>query len=147
MKILLFALVSLSFPFGFAIAEEPDYPKAKVNFEDYKNLVAEVEDHRAERLIDLNTFLKMSIYCNNNFEGNQQDFASKIALPMTPKVTPTTQFAAQTKPRMMALNVPTYLNLYGYGYHKVYELYELVNVDDPRITFEGSILVGKEIPE
>jgi hypothetical protein len=39
---------------------------------------------------------------------------------------------------MMALNVPTYINLYGYGYHNVYELDELVNVKDPRVKFEGT---------
>ncbi len=189
MKILFVTLVSFIFCFVSAAAEEADYPIAKVSFEDYKNLVEKVEAHRADRLIDLDTFLKMSkkdgviildtrskfrfdrihvkgavhlnfsdftqanlaqlipspdttilIYCNNNFEGNQRDFATKIVLPIVPKVTPTTQFAAQAKPRMMALNVPTYLNLYGYGYHNVYELHELVNVEDPRIAFEGSII-------
>jgi hypothetical protein len=45
---------------------------------------------------------------------------------------------------MMALNIPTYVNLYGYGYHNVYELNELVNVNDPRITFEGSIVEQTE---
>jgi hypothetical protein len=41
---------------------------------------------------------------------------------------------------MLALNIPTYVNLYGYGYRNVYELDELVKVDDPRVTFEGSIV-------
>ena len=44
---------------------------------------------------------------------------------------------------MMALNIPTYINLYGYGYRNVYELDELVNVKDPRIHFEGSIVPKK----
>jgi hypothetical protein len=57
-----------------------------------------------------------------------------------PRVTPATQFAAQAKPLMMALNIPTYVNLYGYGYRNIYELHELVDVKDPRIAFEGSIL-------
>jgi rhodanese-related sulfurtransferase len=152
--------------------------------------VAEVEVHRAGRLVDLDAFLRMSkepgavildtrstfrferihlkgarhlsfpeftqdnlkkviptfetavlIYCNNNFEGNQVDFASKVAMPMaSPRVTPSRQFAAQEKPLMMALNIPTYVNLYGYGYRNVYELHELVDVNDPRIAFEGSIV-------
>ncbi|MBT8378578.1 MAG: hypothetical protein KJN64_05065, partial [Ignavibacteria bacterium] len=42
------------------IAQENSYPKAKVSFDDFKNLVAEVETHREKRLIDLDTFLKMS---------------------------------------------------------------------------------------
>ncbi|HEY6205503.1 MAG TPA: rhodanese-like domain-containing protein [Chthoniobacterales bacterium] len=177
-------------------AQDTKYPKAKVSFDDYKGLVAEVETHRASRLIDLNTFLKMSkedgviifdsrsdfrfdrihlkdakhlaftdftqdnlkkaipnpdtkilIYCNNNFDGNQTDFASKIARPR-PKADKTvvTQFAVQAKPLMMALNIPTYVNLYGYGYRNVYELNELVKVNDPRITFEGTIVEQKSAP-
>jgi len=77
------------------------------------------------------------IYCNNNFEGNQVDFTSKVFVPPTVVAT---QFAEQEKPLMMALNIPTYINLYGYGYKNVFELNELVDVDDPRISFEGSIL-------
>lgn len=172
------------------VAEGPTYPKAKVSFEDFKGLVAEVEAHRASRLIDLHTFLKMSqepsviildsrsafrferihlkgakhlaftdftqdnlkkvipsfattilIYCNNNFDGNEVDFASKVAVPRPKPAGPTSaQFAAQEKPLMMALNIPTYINLYGYGYRNVYELHELVNVSDPRIAFEGSLI-------
>ena len=176
------------------LAQDNSYPKAKLSFDDYKNLVAEVEPHRAERLIDLDTFLKMSnepgvvildsrstfryerihlkgakhlsftdftqnnlaevipsfettilIYCNNNFEGNQTDFASKVAMPVNPAgEIITAQFNSQEKPLMMALNIPTYINLYGYGYHNVYELNELVNVNDPRISFEGSIVEQSE---
>ncbi len=169
-------------------AQVKSYPPAKVSFDDFKGLVAEVETHRASRLVDLDTFLKMSkqpgviildtrstfrykrihvegakhlsftdftqnnllevipsfdttvlIYCNNNFEGNQIDFATKIARPQ-PRDSLSAQFAAQEKPLMMALNIPTYINLYGYGYRNVYELDELVNVNDPRIKFEGSIV-------
>lgn len=171
-----------------AFAQEVKYPKAKVSFEDFESLVTAVKPHRAKRLIDFDTFLKMSqesgtiifdsrsdfrfdrihlkgashlaftdftqenlakiipnfetrilIYCNNNFEGNQTDFASKVALPRTGERL-ATQFAAQEKPVMMALNIPTYVNLYGYGYQNVYELDELVNVNDPRVKFEGSLI-------
>lgn len=174
-----------------ASAAEKNYPPAKVSFEDFKSLVAEVEPHRAQRLVDLDTFLKMSkepntiifdsrsdfrfdrihikgarhlsftdftqdnlakvipdfnttilIYCNNNFEGNQTDFASKVALPSA-STRLTAQFSNQEKPVMMALNIPTYVNLYGYGYRNVYELDELVDVSDKRIEFEGSIVFQK----
>ncbi len=37
-----------------------EYAKAKVGFSDFKNLVSNVEDHRTKRLVDLDTFLKMS---------------------------------------------------------------------------------------
>lgn len=177
---------------GTAMAKDKTYPKAKVSFDDFKSIVAEVEPHRAKRLIGFDAFLKMStepntiildtrstfrfdrihlkgakhlsftdftqgnlqtivpsfdtrilIYCNNNFEGDEVDFASKIAVPFTASGgSAAAQFKAQEKPRMMALNVPTYINLYGYGYTNVYELDELVNVKDPRAVFEGS-LVGQ----
>ena len=86
------------------------------------------------------------IYCNNNFEGNQKDFASKIVVRPTPARAAASQFAVQTKPLMMALNIPTYINLYGYGYRNVYELHELVKVTDPRIEFEGTIVEQKPSP-
>jgi len=196
MKPTLFAISAILLLVNAANAQSTNYPKAKVSFEDFKGLVAEVEAHRASRLIDLNTFLKMSqepgviildsrstfryerlhlkgakhlsftdftqdnlkqvipsfdtkilIYCNNNFEGNQVDFASKVALPRPqPGWATASQMAAQTRPVMMALNIPTYINLYGYGYRNVYELNELVNVNDRRIVFEGTIVEQRPKP-
>jgi rhodanese-related sulfurtransferase len=170
------------------LSQERTYPRAKVSFEDYKAIVAEVEAHRASRLIDLETFVAMSqepgvvvldarsalryerihvkgatnlsftefteaslkrvipsldtkilIYCNNNFDGNQADFATKAAprLP-SPGGLSALPSPAREEPLMMALNIPTYINLYGYGYRNVYELDELVHVRDPRVVFEGS---------
>lgn len=170
-----------------------EYPKARVSYEDFKELVAEVEPHRSARILSLDQFLQMSkqpnvmvldtrsafryerihiqgakhlsftdftqanlagviptpettvlIYCNNNFDGNQVDFASKSA-PARPSNNRSlgSQVASQEKPVQLALNVPTYINLYGYGYQNVYELGELVKVTDPRIQFEGT-MVGKD---
>lgn len=181
----LLALLALTYVAG---AQDTPYPKAKVSFEDFMGLVMEVEAFRQNRLIDLDTFLKMSkepgviildtrsafrferihlkgarhlaftdftqdnlsdvipsfdtrilIYCNNNFDGNETDFASKMVMPqVNSDGTSARQFAGQEKPLMMALNIPTFINLYGYGYRNVYELHELVRVDDPRVVFEGS---------
>lgn len=198
MKTKIIAASIIIFAANIVCAEEKNYSKAKVSFEDFKELATQVETHRASRLIDFDTFLKMSkepnviildsrsafrferihlkgathlaftdftqdtlkkvisssdtkilIYCNNNFEGNEVDFTSKIAR-ITPVAISTrsnnltnSEFAAETKPLMMALNVPTYINLYGYGYHNVYELDELVKVNDPRVEFEGSAVPTK----
>jgi len=77
---------------------------------------------------------RVLIYCNNNFitdlEKNQQDryFMSKIARNPPKFMTELT----------LALNIPTYINLYGYGFQNVYELNELVVTSDPRIQFEGT---------
>ena len=176
--------------------DTPEYPKAKVNMEDYVGLVNLVHEHRKERLVGLEKFLEMSqeenvviidtrskfrfdrihikgavhlnfsdftvanlqalipspdptvlIYCNNNFDENQIDFTSKIA-PMPMELTripsgPTlddmrAQIRMQERLLMLALNVPTFINLYGYGYRNVYELDELVDVSDP-----GSVSKGR----
>lgn len=154
--------------------------KPLVSFDDYKGLVAKVEKHREERMVDLATFVKMSqeedviildaraedlykrshikgainlpftkftqqnlmriipnpetrvlIYCNNNIQNDPIHFASKIALP------------ANNQPLMLALNIPTYINLYGYGYKNVYELNDVIDVlksmtDASYIQFEGT---------
>jgi rhodanese-related sulfurtransferase len=48
------------------------------------------------------------------------------------------ELPATAKPLTLALNIPTYINLYGYGYKNVYELSELVNTYDDKIEFEGT---------
>ena len=86
------------------------------------------------------------IYCIYNFQGNPIDFAYKVAVrkSATPKDplrdSIASQLAVQAKPRMMALNIPTHVNLVGYGYQNVYELDEFVDVNDPRIEFKGTIV-------
>ncbi|HYG51639.1 MAG TPA: rhodanese-like domain-containing protein [Flavobacteriales bacterium] len=155
------------------------YAKAKVDFNAYEKLVAEVKEHRAKRLVSLDDFLKMSneentiildtrsdnmyerrhvkgakhlsftnftqrnldrllrnkdlrilIYCNNNFDGDDETLPTKAAGP--------SNLMNNGKELTLALNIPTYINLYGYGYQNVYELDELVNVNDSRIKFEGT---------
>jgi len=58
------------------------------------------------------------IYCNNNFEG----------------VGP----AMVTKSAPLALNIPTYINLRGYGYKKVYELKPNLDIRSTKIPFAGT---------
>ncbi len=55
------------------------------------------------------------IYCNNNFSNDRA--------PVTAKRAP------------LALNIPTFINLYGYGYRNIYELNDVVDMDDPRVRF------------
>ena len=187
-------LLVIAFMARPVVAETYAYDKAKVSFADFEGLVQQVKSHREDRLIDLDTFLKMSkrpdviildsrskfrfdrlhlkgakhlnfsdftqqnleavipsfdttvlIYCNNNFKGNETEFPSKIAFPtFALRTSPSTQMSAQEKPLMLALNVPVYINLFGYGYRNVFELHELVNVDDPRIHFEGSLIAQQQ---
>jgi hypothetical protein len=166
------------------------YPQALVSFDDFKSLVASVEAHRRDRLVDLDTFLRMSrdrgtlildsrstfrfqrkhlagakhlsfpdftadnlrqlipdphtrilIYCNNNFDGDPVDFATKMApAPDDPPPVTESQILSNRKPIMLALNIPTFINLYGYGYRNVFELGELVKINDPRLRFEGTVV-------
>lgn len=80
------------------------------------------------------------IYCNNNFIDDQEAFPTKMYTPpsnLAGQALPNTRFGA-TPSLSLALNIPTYINLYGYGYRNVYELGELISVNDPRIAFDGS---------
>lgn len=179
-----YAVYSQTFRNTNTMTEQKKYPKALVDYDDFKNLVIELEKQRAGHLVSLDVFLKMSrekntvifdtrsdyrfnrkhlkgaihldftdftqenllklipdtntkilIYCNNNFDGDQIDFASKVARPGNNRET---QILSNRKPIMLALNIPTHINLYGYGYRNIYELDELVNVNDTRIKFEGT---------
>ena len=73
-------------------------------------------DFTAESLahvIGANPNREILIYCNNNFTNNRRPVVTK-ALPL-------------------ALNIQTFINLYGYGYKNVWELGEAVDMDDPRV--------------
>jgi len=66
---------------------------------------------------------KVLIYCNNNFIGDPMWMARKAA--------------------PLALNIPTFINLYGYGYKNIFELGNLLVVGgsaDQKVglEFEGS---------
>ena len=61
---------------------------------------------------------RILIYCNNNFFGAPVAFPSKCAAG--------------------ALNIPTFIALYEYGYKNVYELGPAVKVKDTALDFAGS---------
>jgi hypothetical protein len=86
------------------------------------------------RLIpDPNT--EILIYCNNNFKDDQRYFVTKA---VDQKIATNTQ-----KALTLALNIPTYVNLYGYGYRNVFELSEMISVRNPFIEFEGTGVLSK----
>jgi hypothetical protein len=53
------------------------------------------------------------IYCNNNFANHVRPVPLKLA--------------------PLALNIQTFVNLYGYGYRNVFELNEVVDFNEPRV--------------
>ena len=80
--------------------------------------------------------VKILIYCNNNFEDDQKYFATKAYV--APVIDAPRSEGSPMSGITMALNIPTYINLYGYGYKNVYELSELISVFDSRIKLEGT---------
>lgn len=145
------------------------FPKALVDYPGFTQMTQEVEAYRKKRLVSLNKFQEMAkeqgtiildtrskaaydgkhlkgaihlnfsdftaeklakvipskdtrilIYCNNNILGDPMSFASK-SMPL-------------------ALNIPTFINLHGYGYENLYELRDLVPVDYLELEFEGTLV-------
>ena len=133
---------------------------AQIDYQGFQGLTAEVNSYRADRLVSLVDFQRMArepntlildarsasayaaghiegainlpftdftdqslraairnpnarilIYCNNNFSNN----AAPVIL----------------KRVELALNIQTFINLYGYGYRNVYELSDVVDFNDP----------------
>jgi hypothetical protein len=77
---------------------------------------------------------RVLIYCNNNFDKDPILFTTKMVMPKSPS----------QKEITLALNIPTFINLYGYGYKNVYELADFVSVFNKSILFEGTDVVKKD---
>lgn len=76
-----------------------------LNFSDFSSgMLSEVIGAKNRRIL---------IYCNNNFTDN----IAPVILKSAP----------------LALNVPTFINLYGYGYENIYELSGAYSLVDPEI--------------
>lgn len=78
-------------------------------------------DFTAERLAEVlgpDTGRPVYIYCNNNFADDRPPVAVK-------KV-------------QLALNIPTFINLVGYGYANVWELADVIRTDGPGVEWVAS---------
>jgi phage shock protein E len=69
------------------------------------------------------TNARILIYCNNNFQGEQKAFPTKIAVA--------------------SLNLSTYIALYSYGYMNVYELGPLVDVKTSKLDLVSTVRESK----
>ncbi len=74
-------------------------------------------DASLKALIGKNENREILIYCNNNFTNNL--------------------WPIPTKRIMLALNIQTFINLYGYGYKNIYELGEAVDRNLPEVEWVG----------
>lgn len=75
-------------------------------------------DEALAAVIGANPDRPIYIYCNNNF----RDHRAPIALKRAP----------------MALNIPTFINLYGYGYRNIWELADVIGTKDAGVAWEGT---------
>lgn len=79
---------------------------------------------------------RVLIYCNNNFvvepgPKTKMGTASEIRSRELAD-------ALAVKAPALALNLPTFINLVGYGYRDIYELADRIGTSDPRIRLEGT---------
>jgi phage shock protein E len=74
-------------------------------------------DASLKKLIGKNEDREILIYCNNNFTNDLWPIPVKRV--------------------QLALNIQTFINLYGYGYKNVYELGEAVDRNAPEVEWVG----------
>jgi rhodanese-related sulfurtransferase len=73
-------------------------------------------DEALREIVGANPDRPIYIYCNNNF----RDHRAPVMLKRAP----------------MALNIPTFVNLHGYGYTNVWELADVIGTEDAGVEWE-----------
>ncbi len=73
-------------------------------------------DDALRAVIGANPNRPIFIYCNNNFSDNREPIVTKRV--------------------QLALNIPTFINLHGYGYRNVWELAEVISTTGPGVEWE-----------
>ncbi|MBW1294634.1 rhodanese-like domain-containing protein [Aquimarina litoralis] len=160
-------LILIILPITMFAQQHKELPKSKVDYNAFADITEEVLAYRQPRLISLETFLEFakdsntilldtrskSAYDKKHLKGathlNFSDFTEKKLVKLIPdKKTRILIYCNNnidgdalnfpTKSLPLALNIPTFINLYGYGYKNVYELESLVPVKDKRLRFKGT---------
>ena len=148
-------------------AQEQPSKEAKVDYTSFLQLSMELDEFRTSRLIDIATFNTYSTDQNTiildtrskkafdeiHVEGaihlNFSDFTEKALAAIIPNTKTriliycnnnfeSPRKALMNKRRPLALNIPTFINLYGYGYENLYELKDYLKEDDSRIQFKSA---------
>ena len=142
--------------------ETPEPADAMIDYDGFVGLSGELAAYRQSRLVDLETFNAMKAepgtilldtrsaeaFHMGHIEGavnvNFSDFTdAKLAAALGDKATRiliycNNNFSDNMAPVMLkrvelALNVPTFINLYGYGYENIYELKGAHSIKDADI--------------
>ncbi len=82
---------------------------------------------------------RILIYCNNNFvdDAESPNDEANAKITRTKEDQPDVLEGFTDKRPRFALNIPTFINLHGYGYKNVYELADRLRVSDARLRLEG----------
>ncbi len=75
-------------------------------------------DEALRAVIGANSNRPIYIYCNNNFSDNRAPVVTKRV--------------------ELALNIPTFINLHGYGYRNIWELADVIGTRDAGVVWEGT---------
>lgn len=161
MRVLLALVLSVALV-GAASAQPKATTDSQIDYAGFRQISAEVEGVRAQRLVSLADFQRMArepntivldarsadAYADGHIEGAVNlpftDFtdASLRAALHDPNVRIliycNNNFSNNVAPVVLkrielALNIQTFINLHGYGYRNVYELGEVVDFNDPAV--------------
>lgn len=139
-----------------------------IDYPGFLELVAEVEPIREKRLVDLDQFNEMKAgertiildtrsaeaYRIGHIKGAINlpfsDFTDEKLAKIIPEKTTriliycNNNFSDNVNPIMLkrvelALNVPTFVNLWGYGYENIYELGSYTESSDPRVHWVSGV--------
>jgi len=134
---------------------------AQINYSGFRNLAGEVESYRDDRLVTLADFQRMArepntivldarsadAYTAGHIDGainlpftdfTDQSLLEALRNPNVRILYCNNNFSNNAQPVMLkrvelALNIQTFINLYGYGYRNVYELGDVVDFNDPAV--------------
>jgi phage shock protein E len=147
------------------LAAQPANPQ--IDYRGFRRLAAEVQPYRQARLIDWPAFVAMAarrdtliLDARSESAFAQGHIAGAVNLPLTDF---TAQSLARTigrsdrpiliycnnnfrndrapvmlKSVQLALNIQTFINLYGYGYRNVRELNAVIDFNDPAVHWTGT---------
>jgi hypothetical protein len=155
--------IAKNFTFDNQVAIVGD-PKSDIDYDGFQALTEDVEAYRLQRLISIEDFNKFSkepntiildarsseafaaLHINGAININFADFSTPLLEKLIPNKNTriliycnnnfiTASDFMRRKSMPLALNIPTFVNLYGYGYKNIYELRDLLDEFDPRVDF------------
>ncbi|MEQ1617813.1 MAG: rhodanese-like domain-containing protein [Terricaulis sp.] len=156
------AALGLSATMASGQPKPPAPSVAQIDYQGFRGLAAEVEIYRAGRLVGLGEFQRMAgeahtlildarsadAYAEGHIEGavnlpftdfTDQSLASALGDPgLRILIYCNNNFSNNARPVVLkrvelALNIQSFINLYGYGYRNVYELGDVVDFNDPAV--------------